>query len=287
MAVEVSPSGLVFPLTPKGASSILDLWTQESHRVVGNALWIAVESDPEVVREYVPEPLELDGSGLVYIYAFDACGYTDRNLTEFVSPERVSFTEAMFWIPCTLNEEFYIYTPFTWVNRDFVEYFGRLLGMPQKTGNVQMTRFHPADPVYDGPHEGVRVCLSVEKIGLVLRGYIDLQRREEKMPFRMEDDYCPRFVGRRHFYDVVKGRPAIDDIVVHWSEGLRLGPIWGGDAWLQFYDAENEEAIRFQPKRVLGGWFTTISFSHDTGPAHPPEVLHDYLAHTGANGERA
>jgi hypothetical protein len=273
-----TPTRLAFPITPSGASSILDLWTEPSQRVVGNALWISFESDPAVVREFVPEPLELDGSGLVYLYAFDGYGYTDRNTTEFVSAERINFTEAMFWIPCTLNGEPYAYKPFTWVNRDFLAYYGRLLGMPQKWGKVQMTPLHPADPIYNEPHEGVRIALSVENVGLVLRAYVDLGEPADQMPVPMGDDESPGFVGHRHFYDVVTGDLAIDDLVVHWAHGMKLGPIWRGDAWLQFYEAENEEAIRFQPQRMVGGWYVTISFSHDSGPGRRPEVLHDFKA---------
>jgi Acetoacetate decarboxylase (ADC) len=281
MSVTVEPASLAFPLSANGKSNLLDLWTAPSHRVVGDALWVGFEAEPEVVREFMPEPLEPDPSGLVYVYAFNGYGFTDRSATEFVSPERVNFTECMFWVPCTYEGKFYIYTPFTWTNRDYLAYFGRLLGMPQKLGKVQMTPFHPGDPVYDEPHEGLRICFSVENVGLVLRGYVDLERRDLEMPFRMTNDYCPRFVGRRHFYDIVKQRPAVDDLVVHWSDGLNMGSVFGGDAWLQFYEAENEEAIRFQPRRMLGGWFVRQSFRHAPAAGHPFEVLYDYVDRDG------
>jgi preprotein translocase subunit Sec61beta len=278
MSDTVTPAGLAFPVTPSGESSLLNLWTDPSQRVVGDALWIGFEADPDVVREFTPAPLEPDSSGLLYLYAFNGFAFSDRNLSEFVSPERVNFTETMFWVPCTCNGEFYIYTPFTWTNRDYLAYFGRLLGMPQKWGKVQMTPFHPGDPLYSEPHEGVRVCISVENVGLVVRGYLDIRRGNDRMPFRMENDYCPKFAGRRHFFDIVRGEPAVDDLVVHWATGLNMGPVWAGDAWLRFYEAENEEAIRFQPRRVLGGWFVRQSFTHAASEGHPFEVLHDYLA---------
>ncbi len=278
------PAKIAFPITPSGASSLLDVWTEPTHRVVGQSLWIAFECDPDVVREYVPEPLELDGSGLVYLYAFDALGYSDRSLTEFVSPARVSFAETMFWIPCTWQGARYTYTPFTWTNRDFLAYFGRLLGMPQKVGRIEMSRFHPAEPTFNEPHEGVRIALSVEKIGLVLRAYVDLQSRVDEMPMLIDNHGFLPQIGRRHFYDVVKSRMTVDDLVVHFSGRVTPGPIWAGDAWLRFYEAENEEAIRFQPTKVVGAWAMSLSFVQPTGIGHPPQVLFDFITEDAGSG---
>ena len=276
MNSEADPSRIAFPITPTGKSSLVDLWTERSHRVAGGAVWIAFEADPHAVREFVPAPLKVDQSGLAYLYAFDAVGYTDRSLTEFVSPERASFAECMFWLPCSFEGEHYIFSPFTWTNREFLAFFGRLLGMPQKIGKVQMSRFHPADPIYNEPHEGIRISLSVESIGLVLRGYVDLTRRVDRMPLLTDNGFLPE-IGHRQFYDVVAGRLAIDDLVVHWSDGLTPGAIWEGNAWLRVYEAENEEAIRLQPQRVIGGWFSDLSFHQPTAIGHPPAILHDYL----------
>jgi Acetoacetate decarboxylase (ADC) len=276
MDTKLQAPRIAFPVTPSGKASLVDLWTESSHRVAGEAVWIGFETDPAVVREFVPEPLEVDDSGLVYLYAFDAVGYTDRSLTEFVSPERVTFAECMIWIPCTWKGERYIFAPFSWTNREFLAYFGRLLGMPQKLGKVQMSRFHPADPVFNEPHEGIRVAVSVENLGLVLRAYLDLKRQDDGMPLLTANGFLPE-VAHRNFYDVVNGRSAIDDLIVHWSDGLTPGPIWAGDAWLRFYEAENEEVIRFQPSRVVGGWFSTLAFRQPTANGHPPAVLYDFL----------
>jgi len=168
--------GFQYPITPKAHTSLLDLVTEPSHRIAGDMLTVAFEADPEVVRAFVPEPIELDGSGLCYLRFFDTWVYTDRQLTEFVSAERVNFGEAFFWIPCMVDGELYHYMPFSWVNRDWLAYVGRAAGQPHKLAKVQMTRFHPADSVYYGPHAGVRLTFTVDCIGRVLQGTLDLER---------------------------------------------------------------------------------------------------------------
>jgi acetoacetate decarboxylase len=266
----------MYPITPHGRTSLLDLQTEPSNRVAGNSLIIGFEADPEVVREYVPEPLELDGSGLVYLWSYDGWFYSDRMSREFVSEGRSNYAESFFWIPCDYQGERYHYMLYSWVTRDWLAFQGRHAGMPHKVAKVRMTRFHRADPVYYGPHEGVRVAVSVDCAGQVLRAHCDLEHTVEldELPIRISDDYCPRFLGHRYFWDICQDRPAVSDLVAHWGDHMRLGQVWGGPAGVAFFDAENEEVLPFQPRRVLGGWWFTLLFDHTTSP---PVVIHEYL----------
>jgi hypothetical protein len=262
-----------YPLTPTGKASLLDLATEPSHRIAGYVCVILIESDPEVVRAYVPEPIDLDGQGRVFLRTFDGWFYTDRQSSEFVSEERVNYTETFFWIPCTYEGELYYYMPFSWVNRDWLAYLGRHGGMPHKLAKVQMTRFTPADPVYYGPHEGVRVSVAVECNGLVVKAHVDLESKGE-LPFRAGDGYCPKYLGHRYVYDIVTGKPALNDLVAHWGDRLQIpGDVWTGDASVTFFDCENEEVLAFQPRRVLGGWVYPQLFDHKSSP---PEVVYSF-----------
>lgn len=275
MAILSNKSLFQYPRTPAGKASLLDLATESTHRIVGDHTGILFEADPDVVREYVPEPLELDGSGRVFLKNFGGWVYTDRQSTEFVSEERINYTESFFWIPCTHKGEIYYYMPFSWVNRDWLAYLGRAAGMPHKIADVQVTQFHPSDPVYNGPREGVRICISVNNVGLVLRAYVDLKRpiRGEELPFRIGHGECPKYVGHRYVYDVVEDKPALNDLVVHWGDDLELDDVWAGEAGVTFYDAENEEVLSFQPKRVVGGWWYRQIFNHGTSRS---QVLHRF-----------
>ena len=202
--------------------------------------------------------------------------YSERNSTEFISPERVNFTESFFWIPCDFEGERLHYMLYSWVNRDWLAYLGRQVGQPHKLAKVQMTRFHASDPVYNGPAEGVRVCASVENVGLVNRTHLDLKRicEPEELPFPMlRGGPSPRYCGHRYVYDVVEDRPALNDLVVHWGDHRTVGTIWSGEPSLTFYEAENEEVLPFQPRRMVGGWWYTVRFDHSTSP---PKVIHRF-----------
>jgi hypothetical protein len=265
------------PLTPSGRASLLDLATEPTQRIAGDMMVIGFEADPEVVRKYVPEPLELDGSGLIYLRTYNAWFYSDRMQTEFVSPERSNYTETFFWIPCDYKGERYHYMLYSWVNRDWLAFLGRHAGMPHKVANVQMTPFHPADPVYNGPKPGIRICTSVDCVGTVVRTYLDFKEPvpdDQPLPFRQREGYTPKYLGRRQFYDVVSGRPIVDDLVAHWGDAMEYSTVWSGDANVTFYEHENEEVLPFQPRRMVGGWWFTLRFDHQTSP---PKIVHSYI----------
>jgi acetoacetate decarboxylase len=264
-----------YPVTARGGATLASHFSDPSHRLAGNMIVVDFDADPAVVREYVPQPLELDGSGRVYLWTYDGWVYSDRTSTEFVSENRANYAETFFMIPCTFEGELYHYMLYSWVTRDWLAYRGRRLGMPHKVADVQVTRFHPSEPLYHGPGANVRVCVAVECTGLVLRQYVDLQRESNtsELPFPMSNTYCPRFLGWRHYHDVVEDRPALNDLVRHWGDDLDLGPVWTGPAGLEFFDAENEEVLPFQPVRIRAGWFFTLFFRHTESK---PEVLYRY-----------
>jgi acetoacetate decarboxylase len=251
--------------------------TEPTHRIAGDSAVISFDADPAVVREYVPEPLELDGSGRVYLWTYEGFIFTDRNGDDFVPFDQMQYCESFFYIPCDFDGERYHYMLYSWVNRDWLAFLGRHLGMPHKVSSVTMTRFHPGDPLYNGPKEGVRLAVDVQRYGQILRATIDLEREVDQasLPFEIHDGYCPRFLGRRFFWDACEDRPARDDLVAHWGDSMRLGPVWSGSADLRFFDAINEEVLPFQPTAIHGGWYFTLTFDHKDSP---PVVIHDYLA---------
>jgi hypothetical protein len=272
--IEQAPIDL--PITPEGHAGLLELVNHPSHRFAGTQLIIAFEADPAVVRMYVPEPLELDGSGLCIVWAMDNYLYTDRHSSEFVDPRRSHFPECILKVPCRYpgRDEDYLFNVYAWTSSDWVMYLGRGAGVPHKRGQVHLTQFHPADPVYSGPREGVRACVSVEHYGQILRGYVDLKRPCEPkgMPFITDNT---RMLGRRVVYDVVSKAVLMNDLCSHWADvGMKIGPVWTGEAGLTFFDAENEEILPFQPRHVVSGYWFTRQWS--LGTSHGLESIHQY-----------
>jgi hypothetical protein len=273
-----SKVGLMWPQSPRGKASLMDLNSEPDLTISDDYMTIGWETDPDVIREYVPEPLEVDRSGRIFLKAVARNSDFGRRSTEFISAERLTHNEVFITIPCTYKGAQYMFMPFSWGTRDWLAQAGRMVGLPHKWARVQMTTFHPFAPRYNGPHEGARVCVSVENVGLVMRAYADLKRVvpvEEAPPFARTASKNESFglIGHRYVWDPCKRRPALNDLVVHHGDKVDRGPIWEGDAWLSFYDAENEEVMQFQPKRVIGAWWMYIRFNHSLTP---PYVLHEY-----------
>jgi hypothetical protein len=264
-----------YPVTPSGKASMLDLMTEPSHRIVGDMTIISFDADHDAVREYTPEPLEVDGSGRVYLFNYEGWHYNDLMAKEFVSEKRLEYAESYFMVPCELDGETYYYMLYSWVNRDWLAFLGRHAGMPHKVSDVQFTHFHQADHEYNGLHGGARTFINVENLGLVLRARVDFERQyaPDELPVRWTNDYCPRHLGRRMFWDVCTSQPLVDDLVAHWADDMEMGPIWGGPAELTFYDAENEEVLPFQPLNVNLGWQFSLRFTHASSP---PVVIHQF-----------
>jgi len=263
-----------YPMTPTGKASFLDVMTEPTHRIAGDMTIIPFDSDPDVVRDYTPEPLELDGSGRMYLFNFEGWHYSDLMAREFVSEKRLQYCESYFMVPCDLNGTRFYYMLYSWVNRDWLAFLGRHVGMPHKVADVQFSHFHPADEEYGGLGAGSRMFISVENLGLVLRAGITFERElsRDELPFSI--NRTPTHLGRRMFWNVCESRPLVDDLVAHWGDDREVGPVWGGPATLSFHDAENEEVLPFQPLVVHDAFRFSLRFSHASSP---PVVVHDYL----------
>lgn len=268
---------MMLPPSPRGVASLMDLSTEPDATSSDDALVIGWETDPAVIREYVPEPLELDGSGRIYLMTVSRFAFTGRNRTEFISPERHTQTECFFKIPCSYQGTQYVFRSFSWGNRDRLVTAGRQVGLFHKFAEIQMTQFHPFHPTWRGPHEGARICVTVENVGTVLRAYGELRRPvgpEEDLPTGVAPARVVPNVGHRYVYDSVARVPLRNDLVAEYGSERETSDMWYGDAGIQLCDAENEEVTQFAPRRMVGAWWYRARFPR--GGGSPARVIHDY-----------
>ena len=221
--------------------------------------------------------MELDGSGTVFLWSGDQYMFTDRHSTEFVSPRRSRFAESFFWIPCSFKGREFYFLPFCWVNTDWLAFLGRGAGVPHKIAEVEVTRFHPREPLFSGPGESVRLCVTVQNYGMILRAHVDLKREilPEKMPFQIGGEHAPRFLGHRYVYDVARNKPVIDDLCARWGDDMTAGAFWTGEADAEFFEAENEEVLPFKPLPGKAGYWFNLLWGHASSQ---PQVIVDYIA---------
>ena len=264
-----------FPVTPSADASLMALTTHESHRYAGDHLIVGFEADPAVVREYVPEPLEVDDSGLVFLWSAHNYLYTSEpGLVRQPLAQRVP--GVVLLDPGLVRGRDVLLHALLVVQPRLAVAAGARERDAAQAGLGADDPLRPTGHEVLGPARGVRLNVLVENHGTVLRASCTLDRQisREELPFRVSDDYCPRFVGRRHHYDSARREVVIDDLCAHWGTEMALGEISTGPAELRFGEAENEEVLPFQPRRVLGGWWFDLAWAH----SEPPTVIHDYLA---------
>jgi hypothetical protein len=258
--------GMMLPPSPRGMASLFDLNTEPDNRGSDDALVVGWVTDPAVTREYVPEPLEVDDSGEIYLMTVSRFAFTGRNRSEFISPERHTQTECFLKIPCTYQGERYVFRSFSWGNRDRLVTAGRQVGLYHKFADIQMTQFHPWHPVWKGPHEGARICVMVENIGTVLRAYGQLERPvppDEELPSGVAPASAVPNVGHRYVYDSVTGKPARNDLVAEYGGDRETDSMW------------SEEVGQFRPTRMLGAWWYRSRIRPGSGRGGP-RVIHDF-----------
>ncbi len=272
-----SKVGMMLPPSPRAIASLMDLNTEPDFGVADEALVIGWETDPAVTREYVPEPLEVDGSGAMYSMTVARTAYAPRRArSEFISAERLTQTESFLKIPCTFDGRQCVFRSFSWGNRDRLVTAGRQVGLFHKFGKIQITQFQPFHRTWNGPHDGARICVTVENLGTVLRAYGELRRpvrSDEQLPPGVASSKDVPNIGHRYVWDSCTRTPARNDLVMDGGGSRETSDMWTGDAWIEFYDAENEEVQQFRPRRMIGAWWYRARYGKGGGA---PRVIHDY-----------
>ena len=106
-----------------------------------------------------------------------------------------------------------------------------------------------------------------------MKAHVDINSKADELPFRAGDGYCPKYLGHRYVYDIVAGKPALNDLVAHWGDQVQIpGDMWTGDASVTFYDCENEEVLGSNRGASSVDGCTPV-FDHRSSP---PEVIHSF-----------
>ena len=230
-------------------------------------LIITYESDPEAIREALPEPLEPDGSNTV-LYEFirmpDSAGFGDYTESGVVIPalfqgQPVNFTSQMY-----LDDE-----PPIAGGRE-------IWGFPKKHGNPKLRIIHDTltgtleyagmqvalgTMSYKHQHllydvEGRKSCSSASLVAKMSRTQVNLK-------------LIPH----------VDGTLAIAQLVGYQLGDIQVKGGWSGPARLHLVPHINAPVADLPVRRVLGGLHFVADLTLGYGT-----VLHDYLAPTAGAG---
>lgn len=105
------------------------------------------ESDPGSLRQYVPEPFDVDDGGcLAYVCEIVSVSDSKRTMVS-TKPDRTLYYEAAIGVRSTFGEKRGVYFPVMWVTTEWALMRGLLNGYQKRLADrIAMTRLHPLNP---------------------------------------------------------------------------------------------------------------------------------------------
>ncbi len=241
---------LSLPSMPPGNPS----YPRGPYRFIDREYFIAAyESDPDAIRQAVPEPLEPDGSNQVFyewIEMPDSSGFG-------------SYSESGIVIPCLLDGDPVNYTAQMYLNDEPPITAGReIWGFPKRWGEPRL-RVEKDTLTGTLDYSGQRVAL-----GTMVYKHENLCRDPEECAKRLEKTQ----VNLKLLPDVT-GEPLVAQLVAYELTDITVKGFWGGPARLHLIPHVNAPVADLPVRANVGG----LHFIVDTTLPYG-RVVHDYLA---------
>jgi len=201
--------------------------------------------DPRVPRRGAAVLLFADGADL------------GRLAAEPLEPQRALWTELALGYECEARAGPATAFHFPWLM------LSQPLGDPgQAVADIEMTRFHPACPDYDGPQEGRRIAATARTFtGLPLADFSATLREPAPLPAGLL-----RWVNRVAYPDVnAPGRLLDRGVWLLEPRDLVAGPAWRGEGEATLHPALVGPAAAPAPGLTVRGeaWHVAATYSID------------------------
>lgn len=222
-------------------------------------LIVIYESDPEAIREALPEPLQPDGSNTV-LYEFismpDSAGFGD-------------YSESGVVIPALLNGEHVNFTAQMYLDDEPPIAGGReIWGFPKKNGNPKLSIIH--DTLTD-VLEYAGVVVAVATMGYKRQHLLyDLQGRRQCSPEAIVEKMSKTQVNLKIIPDI-DGSQAICQLVGYNIVDIQVKGAWSGPARLQLHAYVNAPVADLPVCKSLAALHFIADLTLPYG-----RVLHDY-----------
>lgn len=223
-------------------------------------LIVTYESDPEAIREALPEPLEPDGSNTV-LYEFirmpDSAGFGD-------------YTESGVVIPAKLNGEAVNFTAQMYLDDEPPIAGGReVWGFPKKNAAPRLSIVHDT---LTGVLEYGGLLVAAATMGYKHQHLLyDLEGRKQCSSAAIVEKMGKTQVNLKIIPDV-DGSPAIAQLVGYNLVDIQVKGGWSGPARLQLHAHVNAPVADLPVRRVHGAVHFIADLTLPYG-----RVLHDYL----------
>lgn len=231
------------------------------YRFINREYFIVIyESDPEAIRDALPEPLEPDGSNRV-LYEFirmpDSSGFGD-------------YTETGIVIPCTFKGEPASFTAQMYLDCEPPISGGReIWGFPKKLANPKLQVVHDT---LTGRLEYAGQPVAIATMGYKHETFICDSDPELCDPTSLIQKLSKTQVNLK-LIPHVDGSLAIAQLVAYNLQDITIKGAWGGPARLHLIPHANAPVADLPVRKMVGGAHFTANLTLPYG-----RVLHDYLA---------
>lgn len=253
--------GFFFPRSASGRASIVP---EPPWHYSGALLTIEYRTEPDRVRELLPEPLELaeEDPGAVALLWADWQSCSD-SFEELLDPVRSQYKECFVVVRCRYRGETYSRSVYIWVDKDFALVRGYHQGYPKKLGEIWMTR--PVAVGRAGPRvePGGRFGATLSASG---RRLVDARLTlVEKSPTGGFVNGHPMLHHRLMPRIESDGVDSLHEIVTMRASDVELSPAWRGEASVRLYESPTEELARLEPKEMIAGYYRSVGMTWKGG----------------------
>jgi acetoacetate decarboxylase len=222
---------------------------------------VTYESDPDAIREALPEPLEPDGSNCVayeFIRMPDSAGFGD-------------YTESGLVIPALLNGEHVNFTAQMYLDDEPPIAGGReIWGFPKKHGNPKLSIVHDT---FTGVLQYAGIVVAVATMGYKHQNLLyDVKGRKQCSPESIIEKMSKTQVNLKIIPDI-DGSQAIAQLVGYNLTDIQVKGGWSGPARLQLHAHVNAPVADLPVRKVRGAVHFIADLTLPYG-----RVLHDYKA---------
>nr|WP_042193389.1 acetoacetate decarboxylase family protein [Kibdelosporangium sp. MJ126-NF4]CEL20745.1 Acetoacetate decarboxylase [Kibdelosporangium sp. MJ126-NF4]CTQ89658.1 Acetoacetate decarboxylase [Kibdelosporangium sp. MJ126-NF4] len=251
--------GFLYPKTATGESSLIPAppWHYS-----GDLLTVEYRTNPDRVRDLLPEPLDLaeDDPGAVALVWADWQSCSDSR-DELLDPVRSQYKEAFVVVRCRYQGTTYSRCVYIWVDKDFAIARGIHQGYPKKFGSIHMTRPHPYGPaprIEAGARFGATLAAADRRLA---QAVVTLREPSDTNGFVNGHPMA----HHRTLPSITGDGQALDELIESGAKSFEAGQAWRGDADLDLFDAPTEELARLAVREPIGAYFRQLGVVWDGG----------------------
>ncbi|MDA8370731.1 MAG: acetoacetate decarboxylase family protein [Nocardiopsaceae bacterium] len=245
--------GYFYPKTATGQSSIIP---PPPWHYSGDLLTVEYRTDPDRVRELLPEPLEPaaeDPGAVALIWAdWQSCAESKE---ELLDPVRAQYKEMFAVVRCSYKGRTYTRCVYIWVDKDFSIARGLHQGYPKKFGSIHMTRPHPYGPaprIEAGARFGATLAAADRRLA---QAVVTLRELAENNGFVNAHPMA----HHRWMPSIEKGGGlALDELVESGAASVEAGPAWKGEADLDLFDSPTEELSLLAVREPIAAYYRQV-----------------------------